>query len=227
MVEPAVDVPKPAGGQAGAYGIDPVLDRAPTIPVLVVENRERAVPAARALLDGGLGVIEVALGTEAALEALRDIAKAVPEAAVGAGRIHRPRDIADAKAAGAGFLTSPGSSDELVGAAIDAGVPYLPGAATPSEILRLMDRGFERMMLYPAEPLGGAAALAELAGAFPDVRFCPRGGIDASGMTAYLSLPAVPCIFGDWVVDEDDMLEGAWDRVTEKARKAAAFARAG
>lgn len=218
MVEPAVKAMQPSG----AFEIDGILERVPVIPVLTVEDRDRAVPLAQAVLAGGLSVMEIALTTDAALEAIRDIATAAPDAVVGAGGVRGMRDLADAKAAGAHFATSPGSTEPLLHSAIEAALPFLPGVATASDILRAADRGFRRMAIFPADHLGGPAAVAALGAAFPDLRFCPAA-VSAASMVDYMPLECVACVTGSWIADETDRLEAAWGRVTEKAKKAAAF----
>ncbi|MEO3867824.1 bifunctional 4-hydroxy-2-oxoglutarate aldolase/2-dehydro-3-deoxy-phosphogluconate aldolase [Nonomuraea sp. B12E4] len=200
-----------------------LLDLAPVIPVVVVEDVESAVPMARALVAGGLPVIEVTLRTPAAREAIARIAAEVPEATVGAGTVRTSDDIAAAVSAGAGFLVSPGTTLALVEALDSSGVPYLPGAGTVSEIMALAERGVKELKFFPAEAAGGVPYLKSLYGPLPDVRFCPTGGIRAETTPAYLALPNVGCVGGSWLTPADALAAGDWDRVEKLAAEAAAL----
>jgi 2-dehydro-3-deoxyphosphogluconate aldolase/(4S)-4-hydroxy-2-oxoglutarate aldolase len=207
----------------------PVLDPAhilagvPVIPVLTIERVADAVPLARALLAGGLGVIEVTLRTPAALEAVAAIAAAVPQCVVGVGTVTRVIDIAPAVAAGAKFLVSPGTPPELADALAQVPVPVLPGAATVSEAMALSDRGFRLLKFFPAEPAGGVAWLKAVAAPLPHLKFCPTGGIDARNAATYLALPNVIAVGGSWPAPRDAILAGEFDRITALAREAAAL----
>ncbi|WP_214110865.1 bifunctional 4-hydroxy-2-oxoglutarate aldolase/2-dehydro-3-deoxy-phosphogluconate aldolase [Acrocarpospora catenulata] len=194
-----------------------LLDLAPVIPVVVVEDAATAVPMARALVAGGLPVIEVTLRTPAALAAIRAIAERVPDAVVGAGTVRVSADVSAAVAAGARFLVSPGATAALVEAMAASGVPYLPGAATASEVLALYERGVREMKFFPAEAAGGVPVLKALAGPYPDVRFCPTGGIKPETAPNYLSLPNVGCVGGTWLTPSDALVQGDYARIEKLA----------
>ncbi|TMR94566.1 bifunctional 4-hydroxy-2-oxoglutarate aldolase/2-dehydro-3-deoxy-phosphogluconate aldolase [Nonomuraea basaltis] len=200
-----------------------LLDLAPVIPVVVIEDAETAVPLARALVAGGLPVIEVTLRTPAAREAIARIADEVPEATVGAGTIRTTDDISASVAAGARFLVSPGTTLSLVEALDSSGVPYLPGAATVSEVMALVERGIKELKFFPAEAAGGVPYLKAMAGPLPDVRFCPTGGIRVNTAPDYLALPNVGCVGGTWLTPADAMAAGDWARVEKLASEAAAL----
>ncbi|MGA4987321.1 bifunctional 4-hydroxy-2-oxoglutarate aldolase/2-dehydro-3-deoxy-phosphogluconate aldolase [Nonomuraea bangladeshensis] len=200
-----------------------LLDLAPVIPVVVIEDAATAVPLARALVAGGLPAIEVTLRTPAALEAIARIAAEVPEATVGAGTVRTAEDIAASAAAGARFLVSPGTTPSLVEALEASGVPYLPGAATVSEVMALAERGIKELKFFPAEAAGGVPYLKALSGPLPDVRFCPTGGIRATTAADYLALPNVGCVGGTWLTPADALEAGDWARVEKLAAEAAAL----
>ncbi|MEO3887928.1 bifunctional 4-hydroxy-2-oxoglutarate aldolase/2-dehydro-3-deoxy-phosphogluconate aldolase [Nonomuraea sp. B5E05] len=200
-----------------------LLDLAPVIPVVVIDDAESAVPLARALVSGGLPVIEVTLRTPAAREAIARIAAEVPEATVGAGTIRTSDDISASVASGARFLVSPGTTLSLVEALDASGVPYLPGAATVSEAMALAERGIKELKFFPAEAAGGVPYLKALGGPLPDVRFCPTGGIRADTAAAYLALPNVGCVGGTWLTPADALAAGDWGRIEKLASEAAAL----
>jgi len=200
-----------------------VLIRGPVVPVLVIDDHKTAVPLARALVAGGLTVIEVTLRTPAALDAARAIRDAVPDAVVGLGTVLTPAQYAQAEAAGVAFVVSPGSTPALLDAARDGGVPLLPGAATPSESMALLDRGYVFQKFFPAEPSGGVAYLSALASPLPGVRFCPTGGITPALAPAYLALPNVVCVGGSWMVPKASVLAGDWEMVRRLASEAASL----
>jgi 2-dehydro-3-deoxyphosphogluconate aldolase/(4S)-4-hydroxy-2-oxoglutarate aldolase len=203
--------------------MESVLDLAPVVPVVVLEDARDAVPLARALVAGGLRAIEVTLRTPAALEAIAAIARDVPDAVVGAGTVLNPDQVVAAEAAGARFLVSPGSTERLLDALRDSGLPYLPGVSTVSEVLRLLERGVVDMKFFPAEAAGGAPYLKSLGSPLPQARFCPTGGIDADRAPEYLSLPNVACVGGTWMMPKSALRAKAWDEIAELARKAAAL----
>ncbi|MEV0231276.1 bifunctional 4-hydroxy-2-oxoglutarate aldolase/2-dehydro-3-deoxy-phosphogluconate aldolase [Nonomuraea sp. NPDC050786] len=200
-----------------------LLDLAPVIPVVVIEDVESAVPLARALVAGGLPVIEVTLRTPVAREAIARIAAEVPEATVGAGTIRSSEDISASVAAGAKFLVSPGTTLSLVEAMDSSGVPYLPGAATVSEVMALVERGIKELKFFPAEAAGGVPYLKALSGPLPDVRFCPTGGIRVNTAPDYLALPNVGCVGGTWLTPADALAAGDWGRIEKLASEAAAL----
>ncbi|MFD5357360.1 bifunctional 4-hydroxy-2-oxoglutarate aldolase/2-dehydro-3-deoxy-phosphogluconate aldolase [Streptomyces sp. NPDC058657] len=202
-----------------------VLDSAPVVPVVVLDDVRDAVPLARALVAGGLPGIEVTLRTPAALDAIRAIADEVPGAVVGAGTVISPAGVADCVAAGARFLVSPGWTDSLVGAMRESGLPFLPGVSTTSEVVALLERGITAMKFFPAEAAGGTAYLKSLAGPLPQARFCPTGGITPASAPSYLALPNVGCVGGTWMLPADALAARDWDRVERLAREAAALPR--
>ncbi len=196
------------------------------IPVLTIDRARDAVPLARALFEGGLSVIEVALRTADAVAAIAAIARELPSVVVGAGTLQRAADVAAAMHAGARFLVSPGTTPELAAAALASELPYLPGVATPSEIMMVRALGVCVMKLFPAEALGGIALLRALAPVFPGVAFCPTGGITERAAAEYLLLPNVPMIGGSWMAPKDAVMSGDWPRIRRLAERAAAIGRA-
>ncbi len=180
-----------------------LLGNTRVIPVVTLAQVEHAVPLARALVAGGLPVVEVTLRSPAALDAIAEIAAAVPEAVVGAGSLRRPVQIAEAQAAGARFGVSPGHTAALLDAAEGAGLPYLPGAATASEAMALYERGYDLIKLFPAGPLGGTALLKALAAPLPEIEFCPTGGVGLDNLADYLACPNVACVGGSWIAPHD------------------------
>ena len=200
-----------------------LLAPVPVVPVLVIRDPAQAVPLARALVAGGLPVIEITLRTPAALEAIRRIALEVEGAVVGAGTVLAPDQLEAAAAAGAHFLVSPGATDRLLAAAEGRAVPFLPGAATASEMMRLLERGFRLQKFFPAEPAGGVAALEALAAPLPELRFCPTGGIDHARALRYLELANVVCVGGSWVAPAALVAAGDWARIRALAAEAAAL----
>ncbi len=187
------------------------------IPVISIADVESAVPLARALVAGGLSLLEVTLRTPAALESIARIAAEVDGAVVGAGTVVTAPQFDDAAAAGARFVVSPGCTDALLDAALgnsSADRPvFLPGAVTPSEVMRLLDAGITTMKFFPAAANGGVAALKALAGPFPQVRFCPTGGVSPDNACDYLALPNVVCVGGTWMLPSDAIAAGAWDTI--------------
>jgi 2-dehydro-3-deoxyphosphogluconate aldolase / (4S)-4-hydroxy-2-oxoglutarate aldolase len=202
-----------------------LLARGPVVPVLTVEDPASAVPLARALVAGGLGVLEVTLRTAKALEAARAIMAEVEGAVVGIGTVLTPAALRAAQRAGARFAVSPGSTPDLLAAAAAEGLPYLPGAATASEVMALVERGYSTLKFFPAESAGGVAALRALSAPFGRLRFCPTGGIDAGKASGYLALANVLAVGGSWVAPADRVAACDWARITVLAREAAALRR--
>jgi 2-dehydro-3-deoxyphosphogluconate aldolase/(4S)-4-hydroxy-2-oxoglutarate aldolase len=202
---------------------DSLLSLVPVVPVVVLDDLAHAVPVARALVAGGLPVIELTLRTPVALDAIAAIAAEVPEILVGAGTITSPELVGRAVDAGAQFLVSPGTTPGLLRELAGSGVPFLPGTATVSEAMAVLEAGFSEMKFFPAEASGGAAYLKSLASPLPAARFCPTGGITATSAPAYLSLPNVGCVGGSWLTPADALAAGDWDRVATLAREAAAL----
>lgn len=197
---------------------------APVIPVLVVQDADTAVPLARALVAGGLPVLEVTLRTPAALEVIRAMA-GVAGGVVGAGTLLGPADVAAARAAGARFGVSPGATDRLLAACEAEALPILPGAATASEAMALLERGYSVQKFFPAEAAGGARLLKSLASPLPQITFCPTGGVSAQNAADYLTLPNVACVGGSWVAPDALIAAGDWDGIERLARAAAGLGR--
>jgi 2-dehydro-3-deoxyphosphogluconate aldolase/(4S)-4-hydroxy-2-oxoglutarate aldolase len=197
--------------------IESLLSLSPVIPVVVVHDTDEAVGVARALVDGGVPVIELTLRTPVGLEAIRRIAAEVPEIVVGAGTIVSPDQAAQAAAAGAQFLVSPGSTDQLLDAMTQTGLPHLPGASTVSEVLALLERGYRELKFFPAEAAGGTAFLKALHAPVPSARFCPTGGVTEANAASYLALPNVGCVGGSWLTPSDAVAARDWTRVKELA----------
>jgi 2-dehydro-3-deoxyphosphogluconate aldolase/(4S)-4-hydroxy-2-oxoglutarate aldolase len=190
------------------------------IPVLVIDDAATAAPLAEALIAGGLPVLEVTLRTPAALDAIRAMAE-VSGGHVGAGTLITPEDVSAAKAAGATFGVSPGATEPLLAACEAEDLPLLPGAATASEAMRLLARGYDMLKFFPAEAAGGAPALKALAAPLPQIAFCPTGGITQANAPAYLALPNVLCAGGSWVAPKDLMAARDWPAIEALARQAA------
>ena len=194
-----------------------LIDTVPVVPVVVLHDVAHAVPVARALVAGGVPVIELTLRTPAALACIEQIATHVPEILVGAGTVVTPANAQDALSAGAQFLVSPGTTELLAEAMQATGLPHLPGAATVSEVLRLLELGYDEMKLFPAEVSGGVAFLKAVGAPVPQARFCPTGGITAASAPSYLALANVGCVGGTWLTPPDAIAEGNWDRITALA----------
>ena len=201
----------------------PLVSKTPVIPVLTIERAADAVPLARALVAGGLPVIEVTLRTRAALEAIRAIAAEVPDCVVGVGTVLRAADVTAAIGAGAKYLVSPGTPSELAAALADVGIPVLPGCATVSEAMALSARGFKVLMFFPDEASGGTAWLKSIAAPLPELKFCPTGGIDSRNIATYLACPNVLAVGGSWVAPKDAIASGDFARITQLAREASAL----
>jgi 2-dehydro-3-deoxyphosphogluconate aldolase/(4S)-4-hydroxy-2-oxoglutarate aldolase len=191
-----------------------LMNRGPVIPVVVIDRAGDAVPLARALLAGGVDTMEITLRTAYALDAIRSVAEQVPDMAVGAGTIVRPEQAREAVGAGAAFLVSPGSTPRLLEALLDEAVPILPGAATASEAIALMELGVTELKFFPAAAAGGPKAVGALAGPLPDITFCPTGGIDRATSVDYLALPNVACVGGSWLTPSDLVVAQKWDVIT-------------
>jgi 2-dehydro-3-deoxyphosphogluconate aldolase / (4S)-4-hydroxy-2-oxoglutarate aldolase len=205
--------------QTSRERVDSILRTAPVIPVLTIRRIEDAVPLAEALVGGGLVVLEITLRSESATQAIRLIRESVPRAIAGAGTILDAKDLAAAREAGAVFGVSPGLTPELAAAVTASGMPFLPGVATASEIMNARALGFRHLKFFPAEAMGGRAALGGFGGPFRDVLFCPTGGIREDTLAAYLKLPNVLCAGGSWMAPDDDIASGAWSAITERARR--------
>jgi 2-dehydro-3-deoxyphosphogluconate aldolase/(4S)-4-hydroxy-2-oxoglutarate aldolase len=206
--------------EASARTLD-ICRMAPVIPVLVIEDAAKAADLGRALVAGGLPVLEVTLRTPAALAAIAAMA-GVAGGIVGAGTLITAQDVRNAKAAGAVFGVSPGATPALIAACEAEGLPLLAGAATATEAMMLMERGYTTQKFFPAEAAGGAKALGSFAAPLPQITFCPTGGVSLANAAGYLDLANVVCVGGSWVAPKDAVLVGDWDKITELARQAVA-----
>jgi 2-dehydro-3-deoxyphosphogluconate aldolase / (4S)-4-hydroxy-2-oxoglutarate aldolase len=216
---------KPVSDPADRRSFAALARRVRIVPVVTIERAEDAVPLARALLEGGLPVIEIALRTQAALDGIKAIAENVPDAHVGAGTIREPAQGKAAVAAGARFVVSPGATRLLLDASNDWGVPYLPGAATPSEMMQLAERGITFIKLFPAEAVGGVKLLKSLAAPLQELQFCPTGGVQPSNASNYLALPNVTCVGGSWMVPQSAVAARDWRAIAELAAHARTLAK--
>lgn len=201
-----------------------ICELAPIVPVLVVNDVAHAKPLAAALVAGGLPALEVTLRTPAALEVIHEMSK-VPGGVVGAGTLITPEDVRAAKAAGATFGVSPGATDALLEACEAEDLPLLAGAATASEAMRLLERGYDILKFFPAEASGGAPALKAIGGPLPQISFCPTGGVSPENASTYLSLPNVICAGGSWVAPSALVKQGKWAEIEELAREASKLSR--
>jgi 2-dehydro-3-deoxyphosphogluconate aldolase/(4S)-4-hydroxy-2-oxoglutarate aldolase len=207
-------------------GLEPILLAAPVIPVVIIDDLAQAVPLAQALVAGGLRAIEITLRTAAGLDAIRAIAAEVPDAIVGAGTVLDAVQFAAVIAAGARFVVSPGATEKILDAAADAPIALLPGIATASEAMVLIERGYRFAKFFPAEPAGGAAYLSAIASPLPQLRFCPTGGITLESAPRYLKLPNVICVGGSWMVNRKTIAAADWSAITEAATQAAGLKKA-
>lgn len=200
-----------------------LLRLGPVIPVLVIEDARQAVPIARALVAGGIRVLEVTLRSEAALESMDRIGQEVDEAIVGVGTVVRPEQVGPARRAGARFVVSPGFTQELASAARESGLPLLAGVMTPSELIAARAAGVTAFKFFPAQAAGGIEMLRAFMGPFPDAVFCPTGGITAATAAEYLALPNVACVGGSWLTPRAAVDASDWSEITRLARQASAL----
>ncbi|MEI9599371.1 bifunctional 4-hydroxy-2-oxoglutarate aldolase/2-dehydro-3-deoxy-phosphogluconate aldolase [Moellerella wisconsensis] len=203
-----------------------ILTSGPIVPVIVINELSQAVPLAKALISGGVKVLEVTLRTECAIDAIRLIAQEVPEAIVGAGTVINPEQLQAVTEAGAQFAISPGLTDNLLDAAVKGSIPLIPGISSVSELMLGMNYGLTEFKFFPAEANGGVKALKAIAGPFSQVRFCPTGGISPANYRDYLALDSVLCIGGSWIVPADALQQGDYARITQLAKDAVAGAAA-
>ncbi|MFK2902530.1 bifunctional 4-hydroxy-2-oxoglutarate aldolase/2-dehydro-3-deoxy-phosphogluconate aldolase [Dyella ginsengisoli] len=203
--------------------VEATMRLAPVIPVVIIDDVKAAVPMARALVAGGTPAIEVTLRTPAALDAIRAITQEVEGACVGVGTVLHAEHLAAAKAAGARFAVSPGVSPKLLDAADDSDLPLLPGAATASEVMHLLERGYRFLKFFPAVPAGGTKLLGAWASPLPQIKFCPTGGISLSTASDFLALPNVLCVGGSWLTPADKLKAGDWAAIELLAREAASL----
>jgi 2-dehydro-3-deoxyphosphogluconate aldolase/(4S)-4-hydroxy-2-oxoglutarate aldolase len=202
-----------------------ILRRAPVIPVLTVTRLEQAAPLAEALVSGGLTVLEVTLRSPVALDVIRAMRRAVPDAIVGVGTLTRPEQFQQAEEAGAQFGVSPGLTSALAAASATVSYPLLPGIMTPSELLAARALGFSTCKLFPAQQAGGIGMLKALHAVFPEVLFCPTGGVSRENAADFLALPNVACVGGSWVAPAEALAAGDWSKVRELAADAARLPR--
>ena len=200
--------------------IEKILSSAPVVPVVVIEKLEDAAPLARALYNGGLKALEITLRTPIAAEAVKLMKEAVPEAYVGTGTVVDKATFNASVEAGADFMVSPGVNDELLALAKDTDIPFLPGAATPSEVMKLASHGFKFLKFFPAEAAGGTAMLKSIGGPLPQVTFCPTGGISLETAPNYLTLKNVICVGGTWMLDKQLIENKDWQAIEALARQA-------
>jgi 2-dehydro-3-deoxyphosphogluconate aldolase / (4S)-4-hydroxy-2-oxoglutarate aldolase len=202
-----------------------IFSLAPVIPVITIDDASRALPLARALVAGGLRAIEITLRTDAAVEAARSIIAQVPDAVVGIGTVLTPQDLERAAALGAAFAVSPGVTTDLLSAAATGSLPFAPGIQTASDLIECVTRGFDLVKFFPAVPAGGLNALNALSGPFPQVRYCPTGGIGATNAAEWLAHPKVVAVGGSWIAPASDIASDAWLTIEERARAAASLRR--
>ena len=195
----------------------------PVIPVITLDQVEDAVPLANALVAGGLKVLEVTLRTEAAVEGIRQIIQHVPDAIVGTGTVCSEEQIKLSEDLGCQFMISPGATNKLLSIGSQSSVPFLPGISTVSELMRGMEYGLENFKFFPAEAAGGAPVMKAMAGPFPNIKFCPTGGIGLGNAMDYLALPNVMCVGGSWIAKPNDIREKRWKEIEQLAREAAAL----
>ncbi|MFZ1493283.1 MAG: bifunctional 4-hydroxy-2-oxoglutarate aldolase/2-dehydro-3-deoxy-phosphogluconate aldolase [Candidatus Competibacter denitrificans] len=200
-----------------------VMRTGPVIPVIAIEDLAHAAPLAKALVAGGVRVLEVTLRTAVGLDSIRAIAREVPDAIVGVGTLTRPEEFAKALEAGARFGVSPGLTPSMIDAAHQTGLPLLPGVMTPSDVIAARLAGFQQLKLFPAQQAGGIGMLKALGGPFPEVMFCPTGGVSVENAPDFLALPNVACVGGSWLAPKAAMVAGDWGKITALAKEASAL----
>ncbi len=197
-----------------------VFSAGPVVPVLVIKDVDYAVPLAKALIAGGIRVLEVTLRTDAALDVIKKIADEVPEAIIGAGTVTNREQLQQVTDAGAKFAISPGLTNDLLKAGNEGSIALIPGVSSISELMTAKDLGYTHLKFFPAEASGGVKALKAIGGPCPEITFCPTGGISPSNYNDYLALPNVKCAGGSWLAPEDAMASGDWDKITQLAKAA-------
>ena len=198
----------------------------PVVPVLVIKDLDKAVPLAKALIAGGIKVLEVTLRTPVALDVIKKIADEVPEAIIGAGTVTNAQRLKQVVEAGAKFAISPGLTEALLEAGKGYDIPLIPGISSISDLMTAKDAGYDHLKFFPAEASGGVKALKSIGGPFPDVTFCPTGGIGPANYNDYLALSNVRCVGGSWVAPDDAIESGDWDKITQLAKEACDGAKA-
>lgn len=194
--------------------------KGPVVPVIVIRELEHAVPLAKALIAGGISVLEVTLRTPVALEAIRKIADEVPDAIIGAGTVTNKKQLQQVIDAGAMFAISPGLTSELLDAGNESPIALIPGVSSISELMNGLDKGYDHFKFFPAEASGGLKAIQSIGGPFPDVTFCPTGGIGPKNYLDYLAQPNIRCVGGSWLAPDDAVQNGEWQRITDLAAQA-------
>lgn len=192
----------------------------PVVPVLVIHKVEHAVPIAHALIKGGIRVLEVTLRTPAALEVIKAISEQVPDAIIGAGTVTNAQQLKEVTDAGAKFAISPGMTADLLAAGMQGSVPLIPGISSISDLMKAKDAGYTHLKFFPAEASGGIKAIKSIGGPFPDITFCPTGGIGPNNYRDYLALPNVKCVGGSWLAPDEAIANSDWDAITELASTA-------
>ncbi|BFT29989.1 bifunctional 4-hydroxy-2-oxoglutarate aldolase/2-dehydro-3-deoxy-phosphogluconate aldolase [Alteromonas sp. D210916BOD_24] len=207
------------------YSPEEIFAAGPVVPVLVINDVEKAVPLAKALMEGGIKVLEVTLRTPAALDVIKRIAEEVPESLIGAGTVTNAQQLKAVVEAGAKFAISPGMTADLLKAGMDAEIPLIPGISSTSDLMKGKDAGYTHMKFFPAEASGGVKAIKSISGPFPDITFCPTGGIGPDNYNEYLALNNVKCVGGSWLAPDDAIEAGDWARITQLAKEAVAGAK--
>ncbi|GBL03333.1 bifunctional 4-hydroxy-2-oxoglutarate aldolase/2-dehydro-3-deoxy-phosphogluconate aldolase [Glaciecola sp. KUL10] len=202
------------------YTSQEVFNQGPVVPVLVIDKVEDALPIAEALIAGGINVLEVTLRTEAAMDVIRTIAEALPEAYIGAGTVTNREQLKAVTDAGAKFAISPGLTADLLKAGKEGSIPLIPGISNISDLMKAKDAGYDHLKFFPAEAAGGVKALKSIGGPFPDIVFCPTGGISPSNYQEYLALPNVKCCGGSWLAPTDAIENKQWSIITDLAKAA-------
>jgi 2-dehydro-3-deoxyphosphogluconate aldolase/(4S)-4-hydroxy-2-oxoglutarate aldolase len=204
------------------YTPEEIFAAGPVVPVLVINDVEKAVPLAKALMEGGIKVLEVTLRTPAAIDVIKRIADEVPDSLIGAGTVTNAQQLKAVVDAGAKFAISPGMTADLLKAGMDAEIPLIPGISSTSDLMKGKDAGYTHMKFFPAEASGGVKAIKSISGPFPDVTFCPTGGIGPNNYNDYLALNNVKCVGGSWLAPDDAIESGDWARITQLAKDAIA-----
>ncbi|ALM90205.1 MULTISPECIES: bifunctional 4-hydroxy-2-oxoglutarate aldolase/2-dehydro-3-deoxy-phosphogluconate aldolase [Alteromonas] len=207
------------------YSPADIFAAGPVVPVLVINDVEKAVPLAKALMAGGIKVLEVTLRTPAAIDVIKRIADEVPDSLIGAGTVTNAQQLKAVIEAGAKFAISPGMTADLLKAGMEAEIPLIPGISSTSELMKGKDAGYTHMKFFPAEASGGVKAIKAISGPFPEFTFCPTGGIGPGNYNDYLALKNVVCVGGSWLAPDDAIESGDWDRITQLAKEAVAGAK--
>ena len=207
------------------YSPEEIFAAGPVVPVLVINDVEKAVPLAKALMEGGIKVLEVTLRTPAAIDVIKRIAQEVPDSLIGAGTVTNAQQLKAVVEAGAKFAISPGMTADLLQAGMDSEIPLIPGTSSTSDLMKGKDAGYTHMKFFPAEASGGVKAIKSISGPFPDVTFCPTGGIGPNNYNDYLALNNVKCVGGSWLAPDDAIESGDWARITQLAKEAVAGAK--